>query len=471
MSLNLAEATSDPLQSSFQRLYQGRNTLWSLKKRTEMLQKLLKWVTQNQQTIAMAISEDFGNRSEFETRSGEILMSTNGIRHTLSHLHEWVQDTDKPVFWGFLPATARVIRQPKGVIGILSPWNYPFLLAVSPLQMALAAGNRVLIKPSELTPKTAQLLETMVSTLFTPDEVAVVQGGPETGAAFARLPFDHLLFTGSTVVGRKVMLAAAENLTPVTLELGGKSPVVVQAESLKTACERLVVGKLFNAGQTCIAPDYVLLVGAKAADFAAAFAESVKKHYPSLLQNPDYTSIISERHYSRLTNLLQDAKHRGATIQTINPAAENLEGSKKLAPSVLYGLDDSALIMQEEIFGPLLPILEMPDTDAAIRYINQHPRPLALYCFDRNSRRADKVLRETTSGGAAINETLLHIAQDELPFGGIGPSGMGSYHGLDGFRAFSHEKGVFYQARLNGTVLLGAPYTELAKKMIRFLIG
>jgi coniferyl-aldehyde dehydrogenase len=378
----------------------------------------------------------------------------------------------RPIRWMFQPGSGRILYQPLGVVGIVSPWNYPVQLALSPLAGALAAGNRIMIKPSEITPRTSALLEKVIAEIFDPDEVAVVQGGPEVARAFAHLKFDHLLFTGSTDVGRRVMQAAAENLVPVTLELGGKSPALVAPDHpVGKAAERIAVGKLFNAGQTCIAPDYVLVPRGKEEAFVAAYRDAVSKLYPRLASNPDYTAIISERHYERLRHLIVDARERGARVHEINPANEALDDAqRKLAPVVLTDVPDHAKVMQEEIFGPILPVVPYGDVEDACRFIGARPHPLALYLFSHERTVAERVLARTQSGGVAVNDTMLHCVQEELPFGGVGPSGMGAYHGEAGFRTFSHARSVFHQARFNGAGMTKPPYGGRMNRLLSMLL-
>jgi coniferyl-aldehyde dehydrogenase len=375
--------------------------------------------------------------------------------------------------WQFMPGRARVIYQPLGVVGIIGAWNYPVLLSLSPLVSALAAGNHAMLKPSELAPRTADLLARLVSELFPADYVTVVTGGSETGAAFAALPFDHLLFTGSTRVGKLIMRAASDHLTPVTLELGGKSPALVHSDfPAQTAAARIMAGKLFNAGQTCIAPDYVLVEADAREEFVRLAARAAAAMYPRLVDNPDYTRIVNREHYRRLRSLVEDAAVKGAGMQEVNPARETAdEQNRVFPPTFLWNVTDAMAVMREEIFGPVLPVVAYRSLDEAIEYVNARPRPLALYYFDRNSRRVESVLARTTSGGVTVNDTLFHIAQNDLPFGGVGPSGMGSYHGFDGFLTFSKKKGIFLQSRFTTLGMLRPPYGALARRMADFLIG
>ncbi len=435
------------------------------------LMALDRLLRENQTDLSNAVSQDFGNRSLHETQMLEIFPSLDAVKGVLKHLRGWMRPKRGWASKWFLPARTEIRYQPLGVVGIIVPWNYPILLAIAPLVAALAAGNRVMIKMSEFTPHTGELFAALMARYFSSDLIAVVNGGAETGKAFASLPFDHLLFTGSTAVGRHVMHAAADNLTPVTLELGGKSPVIIGADfPVALAAERIMWGKCLNAGQTCIAPDYVLLPGKSEAEFIAAARVAVAKLYPRLKDNPDYTSIVSNRHVQRLAGYLDDARAKGAGVSEINPAGEDLSGCRKVAPTLVTQVNDGMRIMQDEIFGPLLPLLTYESLDDAIRYVNQHPRPLALYYFGYDQLSLERVLGETIAGGVTVNETILHISQEDLPFGGVGPSGMGHYHGRFGFETFSKAKPVFRQSRLNGLKLFHPPFGKRFEALIRLLL-
>jgi coniferyl-aldehyde dehydrogenase len=468
-----AEANEPAMLLALQRDAFLQTSPASLDDRLADLEKLRRATKSNAQRIAAAISSDFGNRSRQETLLAEIWPVLAAIRHTKKHLAEWMQPKKVPVAFELRGGRAQILHQPVGVVGIISPWNYPFQLAIMPLMAALAAGNRVLLKPSELTPNTSQFLSEFLGKLFAPDKVATVLGGPEVGSAFARLPFDHLFFTGSTAVGRLVMQAAAENLTPVTLELGGKTPCILGEDAvLATAAKSIVSGKLLNAGQTCIAPDYVLLPQARREEFIALLSEQVKAFYPSLESNPDYTAIINDHHYQRVRRYLDEAKAKGARLIELNPAQEELTPqARKLAPTLVIEPDENLALMREEIFAPVLPIKSYGQIDEAVAFVNRRPRPLALYYFGVDRAARDKVLRQTVSGGVAVNETLMHILVDDLPFGGIGASGMGAYHGLAGFETFSHRKGVFVQGRFNAARLLHPPFGWVGKLMVKMLIS
>ena len=430
----------------------------SLALRRQRLDAMEALLRENSPAICAAISADFGHRSTHETQLLEIFPSLEGIRHVRNHLKSWMKPQRRSVSLWFQPGRAEIRPQPMGCVGIVTPWNYPLYLAIGPLTAAFAAGNRALIKMSEFTPSIATLFAELAARYFKADELAVVGGDHELAQAFTRLPFDHLLFTGSTAVGRQVMKAAAENLTPVTLELGGKSPAIIApGYPIAKAAARIMAGKCLNAGQTCIAPDYVLLPAGEEENFIAAARAVVASSYPDLERNADYTAVVNLRHANRLRGYLDDAREKGARLVPLADATPNEVGPQRLAPTLVLNTNAQMRIMQEEIFGPLLPILSYTHIDEALSYVNAHDRPLALYLFDHDKARIDLVLDQTIAGGVTINDTILHIAQDELPFGGVGPSGMGHYHGREGFLTFSKQKPVFYQSRINGIGLFTPP--------------
>ena len=472
------DAVPNPARDRLQACFNAQKRAWteqgglSAERRDEALGALAEVLVRRADDFTKAISADFGHRSPHETKLADLYPVVASLRHARKNFRRWMKPRRRPIQWMFQPGSGRILYQPLGVVGIVSPWNYPVQLALSPLAGALAAGNRVMIKPSEITPRTSALMEDVIAEVFDPSEVAVVQGGPDVARAFTYLPFDHLLFTGSTQVGRQVMQAAAGNLTPVTLELGGKSPALIASDySVEKAAERIAVGKLFNAGQTCIAPDYVLVPREKEVAFVSAYREAVSQLYPTLAANPDYTSIISERHHARLRDLIADARERGAQMHEINPHSETLDASqRKLAPVVLTGVPEHAQAMQEEIFGPVLPVVAYDDVEEACRFIGARPHPLALYLFSHDKAITERVMARTQSGGVAINDTLLHCVQEELPFGGVGPSGMGAYHGEAGFRTFSHARSVFRQARFNGAGMTKAPYGGSMNRLLSMLL-
>jgi coniferyl-aldehyde dehydrogenase len=440
--------------------------------RIRHLDRLERIVLDKKDEIAKAISKDFGNRSRHESLIAEVFVTAGAIKHARTHLADWMEPESRDVGWTFLPGRAELRIQPLGVVGIISPWNYPVQLALSPLAGVIAAGNRAMIKPSELVPETSELLKKMIADNFDENFITVITGGIEEGVAFSKLPFDHLVFTGSTSVGKIVMRAAAENLTPVTLELGGKSPAIVSPSySIATAAKKIMMGKLFNAGQTCIAPDYVLLPKGRTDAFVEECKNAVAEMYPKLGDNVDYTSVVSDKHYARLQGYVKDAEDKGAKVIKIDPAKEDLSPeTRKMHPTLVVGAKDEMTVLQDEIFGPVLPIVEYESLDGAIDYVNDRPRPLALYYFDHDDRRIERVLDETISGGVTINETMLHVAQDDLPFGGVGPSGMGHYHAKEGFDSFSKRRAVFYQARINGMSLMAPPYKGTLDKMLKLLL-
>jgi len=453
-----------------QRLAHARRTP-DYAQRIDDLKRLRAVVKRRSEDIVTAIAADFGRRSRHETLLSDVMTVLHDIDHAVSHLKRWMKPKRVLPDWNFLPASAQIRYQPVGVVGIISPWNYPVNLALMPLAAALAAGNHVMLKPSELTPQTSDLLKSMLAEVFPEERVAVVLGGPEVAAEFSSLPFDHLFFTGSTSVGRLVMMAAAKNLTPVTLELGGKSPAIIAPDyPIATAAARLAAGKFLNAGQTCIAPDYVFCHASRVDELVAALTEEVRSRYPVLSSSPDYSSIANDRHYARLGALVSEAQAGGAQVIALNPAQENLDPSKRIfAPTLVLGAKADSRLMREEIFGPILPIMSYQHLDEAISYVNAHDRPLALYHFDLDKDRVEQVLDRTIAGGVTINDCVLHIAQSALPFGGIGPSGMGHYHGHHGFLNFSKQKPVLYQARWSSFSLLKPPYKRLADTVIKFL--
>lgn len=390
----------------------------------------------------------------------DLVSVTLGIDKLVANLTRWLATERRDTALAFQPAADTVTYQPLGVVGVIAPWNYPVALALMPLATAIGAGNRVMLKPSEVTPRTAEQLRKTLASVFEEDEVAVVTGDASVGIAFTALDFDHMVFTGSTAVGREVMRAASQTLTPVTLELGGKSPVIVAEDAdLETAARRIVWGKLANAGQTCIAPDYALVHAKAVEPFVEAFTRAVERLYPDILANPDYSSIVSDRHHARLRRLITDAETKGAEVIRFgidgDPRASH---ARTLAPAVILDVTSDMAVMGEEIFGPVLPIMTYCAIDQAIDAVNARPRPLALYYFggDTEDRRA--VLSRTVSGGVSLNDTILHYAQDDLPFGGVGASGMGAYHSREGVRAMSHARPVFSQASLNGSDILRPPY-------------
>ncbi|SDD22237.1 coniferyl aldehyde dehydrogenase [Paraburkholderia lycopersici] len=422
----------------------------------------------HQDALAEAMNADFGQRSKAEVALAEFVVLKQEIDAALRHGARWMKPRRRPVGKWLLPGRAKVMPQPLGVAGIVVPWNYPLLLGASPLVCALAAGNRAMIKMSELTPRTSALFEALIGKTFARDHVAVVSGDAAVGAAFSALPFDHLLFTGSTRVGHEVMRAAAANLTPVTLELGGKSPVIIGEHArLAYAVDSLLLGKTLNAGQTCIAPDYVLLPRGQEDAFIARARTRFAQLYPDFANNRDYTSIISARHFERLTRLADEAQASGAQLHALGA---HDAAARRFAPVIVTNAGTQTALMQEEIFGPLLPLVPYDTLDEALRYVNARPRPLSLYLYADDAPTVERVTRETVAGGMSVNETLMHIAAEGLPFGGVGASGMGAYHGYEGFVTFSKMKPVFTQSRLNARGLVAPPYGKRFGLLIRLML-
>ena len=435
--------------------------------RRDRLQRLHALATQNESSWVDAIAHDFGQRSPHETRLAECYIVASAARHAVHHVARWMEPRAVSTPLHLLPARAMLMSQPVGVVGVISPWNYPLQLALGPVVGALAAGNRVLLKPSELTPTLSAMLAQKVPQYFREDELAVVQGDGQIGAAFSALPFDHLFFTGSTAVGRHVARAAAENLTPVTLELGGKSPALFDDNAnLGMGALRLMTGKLLNAGQTCIAPDYAMVPSRNLDAFVDAVGAAVTRLYPSIAANPDYSSIVNERHYARLCALVDDARGKGAEVHVLGAHDRSL---RKLAPVLITRVNDGMRVMQEEIFGPLLPIEVYDDSNEAIERIYARPRPLAFYLFGDDPVRRRHILERTIAGGVTVNDTMWHFAHEGLPFGGVGASGMGAYHGERGFRTFSHDKPIFLQRRIAFTGLLRPPYGAAFERVLSIL--
>jgi coniferyl-aldehyde dehydrogenase len=441
----------------------------SLAQRRGDLRKLKAALLQNRRAIEAAINADFGNRSRHETALLEVLSVVNGIDYLDRHLRRFMRPSHRRATMQLAGGNIRVEYQPLGVVGVISPWNYPVNLSLMPVITAIAAGNRVMLKPSKFTPATNALITSMLRAIFPEEQVTVVSGD---GAAFSSLPFDHLVFTGSTAVGRSVMKAASENLVPVTLELGGKSPAIVTKGQVKDAAvSSIVFGKLVSGGQTCIAPDYALVHESEIDAFVDTYDRLVKHAYPQGPTSEDYTSIVNDKQYAILVDLIADARAHGAEIIEVGHQPEDAANRPHtLAPTVVLGVTDQMKIAHEEIFGPILPVFGYKDIDDAIQFVNDRPRPLALYYFGPSDADRRKVLGRTTSGNVTINGTLMHVGQDDLPFGGVGESGMGKYHGIEGFRTLSHPKGVYTQGRWNTINLLHAPFGKRADRMLDLLL-
>ncbi|MCK5895056.1 MAG: coniferyl aldehyde dehydrogenase [Endozoicomonadaceae bacterium] len=445
------------------------NPMPAVEERIANLKKLKHAILSHQHAIIEAINKDFAGRSRNETLFAEIMPIAQGINDTIKRVRQWMKPSRRRVGHHLQPGCARVVYQPLGVIGIMVPWNYPMQLSVLPLVGALAAGNCVMIKMSEFTPNTAECFARIMVDTFPTELVAVLNGDAEMAAAFSTLPLDHLLFTGSAQVGRRVMRAAAENLTPVTLELGGKSPAIIGEDiPLEDAVERICFGKSINAGQTCVAPDYVLCPRDKQDAFIEIYRKVFNRMYPQLEGNQDYTSIVNERQQQRLQQLVIDARSQGATVDVIG---ENsiADGSRRMPLHILTNVSDEMLVMQEEIFGPVMPVVPYDSLAEALEFVRDRPRPLALYYFSYDKLTQEYVLNTTHSGGVCINDTLLHVVVDDIPFGGIGPSGMGHYHGHDGFLTFSKAKGVLIKQTFNVAKFIYPPYGGKLQQLIQML--
>ena len=438
--------------------------------RAEWLDRLIGLLVDNKSEIADTISNDFGNRSRELSLLADVLASIGSLKYARDHLDEWM--TPQTHEGAFPDASARVDHVPLGVVGMLSPWNFPFNLTFAPLAGIIAAGNRCMIKPSELTPATSNLIARLIGAAFDPAEIAVVLGGPDVAARFSALPFDHILYTGSTAIGRHVMRAAADNLVPVTLELGGKSPVIVsRTASIEDAAARVMTIKTLNAGQICLAPDYTLLPEEKMEAFIGAATAAVGRMYPTLRGNRDYTSIINERHHNRIQSYLDEAREAGARIIEINPAQESLDGLNihVIPPTLVIDPPAGSRIMQEEIFGPVLPVVSYKTLDDAIAFVNGRPHPLALYYFGRDEAEEKHVIASTRSGGVTVNDVMTHAFSETMPFGGVGESGMGAYHGHAGFKTFSHARAVYHQGKApEAEYALRAPF---GAAMMQYLDG
>ncbi len=443
--------------------------------RRDRLERAIGLLNTHESRLVEAMNEDFGHRSEHQSLLTDIGGSIGPLRTAQKNLGKWMKPEKRkvgPFPLNLLGAKSRVEYQPLGVVGLISPWNFPVNLTFTPLAGILAAGNRCMIKPSEYTPATSEAMAEIFPTVFDELEIAVVIGGAQTGQDFSGLAFDHLLFTGATSIARHVMRAAAENLVPVTLELGGKSPVVVgRSADMQKTTDAIMTGKMMNAGQICLAPDYVFVPEENLDEFVESTRRSVARLYPTLLDNPDYTSVINERHFDRINGYIEEAREKGATVVELNPANEDFHQQPhyKIPPTLIVDPDDTLKVMQDEIFGPVLPVKRYRDIDDTVQYINRRPRPLGLYYFGTDDAEQQRVLSHTTSGGVTVNDVVMHVAQEDLPFGGVGPSGMGSYHGLDGFRTFSHAKAIFQQSKLNVAELAGIrpPYSEKTLKAIK----
>ncbi|MGK0499549.1 MAG: coniferyl-aldehyde dehydrogenase [Oceanicoccus sp.] len=449
----------------------------SIETRIDRIDRCINQLLKYQHQLADAMSSDFGHRSQQHSLMMDVGAGIAPMQHAKKHLKKWMRSEKRKTMFplGLLGAKSRIEYQPLGVIGIISPWNFPVNLTFGPLANVLAAGNRAMIKPSEFTPATSEVMKTMIEEVFDPSEIAVITGGPEIGQAFSGLAFDHMIFTGATSIAKHVMAAAAKNLVPLTLELGGKSPVIIGNGADSELCfDRVMWGKVSNAGQICLAPDYCFIPEQQLEQYIDGFSASVSAMTPTIINNPDYTSIVNERHYQRLQSYIVDAKAKGARVIEINPANEDFSNQPhhKMPVTLIINPPDDALVMQEEIFGPILAVKTYSAFEDCARFINKQPRALALYYFGSDAQQERYVLDHTITGGVTLNDVIMHVGQEELPFGGVGPSGMGAYHGHDGFKNFSHIKAIYKQSKkdIAGMVGMRPPFGPKIEKTLKQML-
>ena len=446
--------------------------------RIDRLKRLKALIVENKVAFANATKHEFNGARSYEfSLFSEFASKVEAIDYSMKHLKAWMKPekrkTNKPM--NFLGGKSQVRHFPKGVVGIISPWNLPFGLTVAPLTSALAAGNRALLKPSEFVPETAALFAEVVPKYFSNDEVAVVTGGAEVSQQFAQLPFDHLLFTGSTRVGAQVMQAASKNLVPVTLELGGKSPVIIgRSAKLDLAGTRLTFGKLLNGGQLCLSPDYVLAPQELEEQLVARVVHEAQSMYPNITENDDYAGVINERHFARLQNYIDDAVAKGAKLTIVGADQTRVsENNRRMPLHILQNVNEDMLVMHEEIFGPILPVMTYSDITEVPDQVEPRRNPLALYYFGKDKTEQEYLLSHVPSGGVCINDITLHYVQEDLPFGGVGASGMGAYHGPEGFRTLSHPRAIYSQTMIDVLPIIGArpPFGEKFRKKISGILG
>ena len=450
----------------------------SLELRVDRLNRLKTLIMDNRYDFIEALNSDYGNRSKEASIMTDAYSIIPDLNTAIKNIKKWTKADKRSANFpfGFFGARAYVNYEPLGTVGMISPWNFPVNLSFGPLAAIFAAGNQVMHKPSELTPLTASLIKDLCDKAFDENEFATFLGGPEVGEAFTKLHFDHLLYTGSGNVGKHVMQSAAENLVPVTLELGGKSPVVIgDSADLKSSAKRIMFGKTLNAGQICLAPDYVIIHKDKKEEFITEAENAIKGFYPDIKDNEDYTSIINERHYNRINSLIEDAKEKGANVHQINPSNEDFTQQEfyKIPPTIITNTSDDMRVMNEEIFGPVLPVLEYENIGDALSTINAKDRPLGLYYFGTDKKEESEIINKTSSGGVTVNNVIGHIQQTDLPFGGVGPSGMGRYQGYDGFKNFSNHRAVYKDVGFRFDKLFDGirpPYKGNIEKILKALL-
>jgi coniferyl-aldehyde dehydrogenase len=467
--------TPDVMQVQLQRLRKAQRAggFPDAGTRKERLQRCINLLVENQEELVTALDEDYGGRSPYLSKMSEVVMPINHLKHAIKHVEKWMRPQKRAAMFpmGLLGGRARLEYQPLGVVGIMSPWNFPMAMVFHPLANALAAGNRVMIKPSEFNPKTAALLETLFRQYFTDEEIVVVTGGPEVGAAFSALPLDHILFTGATSIGKMVMQAAAHNLTPVTLELGGKSPTIIsKSADTSKAAEAIISGKTMNAGQVCLSPDYVFVPEDELHEFIGAAKETFSRLFPTVAGNGDYVAVINSRHFERITGYIEEARQAGARIVPLSEDSYNAQ-ERRIAVHLIVNPGEDLKVMQDEIFGPVMIVKTYTKVTDCVDYIADRPHPLGLYYFGNDVSEQRYVLQNTQSGGVTINDVLMHVSNIDLPFGGVGNSGMGSYQGHDGFKTFSHARSVYKQGWVNLQKLAGTNPPYNATKLDKLFAG
>jgi coniferyl-aldehyde dehydrogenase len=449
-----------------QRVAQLKDPYPTLELRLDRINRMIDMLVRHEHRLLEAVKEDFENRSHLMTRVSDIVPTLENLKYVRKHIKRWMKPEKRKSKFplGLLGAKSKVEYIPLGIVGNISPWNFPVQLALGPIAEIFGAGNRVMLKPSELSPQTSQAMAEIIAGSFDETEFSVVLGGPEIAAEFSKLKFDHLLFTGSTNVARLVSQSAAPNLVPMTLELGGKNPVVISSTAdIKLAADKVMFSQTFNGGQICLCPDTVFVPEHLVEEFVTACQASVKKMYPDIANDETYTHIITQRHADRLRELVAEAKTTGARVV---PLYDTESSGRRVLPSLILNADMNSRIMQEEIFGALLPIVGYTEMHEVVDYINERPRPLALYYFGHNKQEIEKLTFQTTSGGMVVNDMAAHFLQSDLPFGGVGESGMGAYHGFDGFKNFSHAKAVYVQSKLDPFRLLRPPYGKFFESAV-----
>lgn len=441
--------------------------------RKDRLQRCIDLLVDNQDALVEALDADYGGRSPYLSKMSEVMQPIGHLKHAIKHVDKWMKPEKRRAMFpmGLLGGKARIEYQPLGVVGIMSPWNFPLAMIFHPLSNALAAGNRVMIKPSEFNPRTAALVADLFKKYFSADEIVVVTGGPEVGSAFSALPLDHILFTGASSIGKKVMEAASRNLTPVTLELGGKSPTIIAADAdISKAAAKIITGKTMNSGQVCLSPDYTFVPEASLESFIAAAKATFTELYPSVSGNGDYAAMINLRHYERMLGYIEEARTAGVQVIALSEDAYNAE-EQRIPVHLVINPGDDLNVSQDEIFGPIMIVRTYRDLAECVNYINDRPHPLGLYFFGDNAQEQEYVLKHTLSGGVTINDVIFHIANIDLPFGGVGNSGLGNYQGREGFKTFSHARSVYKQGWVDLGKLGGTNPPYAAGKLDKLLAG